>query len=479
MSANIGEKEQSEAGNGLRVVDKLVLHGGCIDFRTLCERVVTEQTRYLVLDLDRTVYFAQNVGELLGWELCGWIGYGPEKYEILSARERKGRFLWGWTKYPFATANYLSLGVRWWAFPGLYYLLMGKVGYRLHRMRRWVYRRLGHEAIESVQRIPRTALMHHLTRVPYETAHMLAERVLERIEADQVITADDVRWLKERYPNLKVVISSASPRPAVAAVAERLGIDDYLFSQVEEQGGYPSSPSLLKRAFLLFQMPRRISPPHPSEHNAGRNKIRNLRRRYPDFDRVETVGITDTGYGEDHTWAEYFTRVADINSADPFPPLVKAGSPVEEIHSACVLTRSERDGLAVGQPIAPERSRIPETRVYTRNELEQLFGERVSALSRMIEQAMRLEGELSQAARQIHERLGEVSREMEQAVQRFNAAEQEARRQALASVRRLMRRHDALEAQYRRLVQPVSQVFYEVGRQREEARRQVARHAAS
>jgi hypothetical protein len=62
----------------------------------------------------------------------------------------------------------------------------------------------------------------------------------------------------------------------------------------------------------------------------------------------EVIGISDTWHGEDHCWADHFTRVIDVNSTSPFPPLVVADSPLREIHSAQLLTQHERERRADG-----------------------------------------------------------------------------------------------------------------------------------
>jgi hypothetical protein len=48
----------------IRAVEHLVLHREPISFRELCQRAVPEETRYLILDLDRTVHLGRNMGEL-------------------------------------------------------------------------------------------------------------------------------------------------------------------------------------------------------------------------------------------------------------------------------------------------------------------------------------------------------------------------------------------------------------------------------
>ena len=55
-----------------RVAERLVIHGAPVDFRELCRRTVPANTRYLVLDLDRTLHLGRNMGELLGFEVAAW-----------------------------------------------------------------------------------------------------------------------------------------------------------------------------------------------------------------------------------------------------------------------------------------------------------------------------------------------------------------------------------------------------------------------
>jgi hypothetical protein len=101
------------------------------------------------------------------------------------------------------------------------------------------------------------------------------------------------------------------------------------------------------------------------------------------------VGISDTSRGEDHCWAQHFTRVVDINSPTPFPAIVSSASPLREVHSATVLSKHERDRRASGQhgyldprraKLAPSRSRLE----LTREDLERRVGrvlDRVNALA--------------------------------------------------------------------------------------------------
>jgi hypothetical protein len=111
--------------------------------------------------------------------------------------------------------------------------------------------------------------------------------------------------------------------------------------------------------------------------NGGRAKLAALRARYPELRSggAVTVGISDTGYGEDHCWTEAFTHVADVNSRSPFPPLVAAASPLRGIWSAPLLTRAEREAKARGErwldPRRPQRA--AGVREFRRDELERLL----------------------------------------------------------------------------------------------------------
>src|SRR5512134_3466604 len=104
-----------------RAAERLVIHGEPVDFRELCLRTVPANAKYLVLDLDRTLHLARNMGELLGWEVVAWHAYGAEHLAAAEARRSGGRFFVDWRK-PLAALRYLLLGARLWAYPGLFYL---------------------------------------------------------------------------------------------------------------------------------------------------------------------------------------------------------------------------------------------------------------------------------------------------------------------------------------------------------------------
>ncbi len=339
----------------LRVVDRVVLHEGPIEFASLAERVITERTRYVVLDLDRTVHLGRNMGELLGWELGALRAYGPEELERMEAERSTGRLIFD-ARRPLGSLRYLAHGARTWALPGLYYLFFGKIPARSDRLRAWTFRRFGAEPVRTVQRVPQNALMALLADVPAPTLRSLAERVWDRHAPDEVIRREDLDALRARFPELRVIITSASPTVVVELACEKLGADAFESSQ-------------------------------PGRINSGPAKIRHLEARFPDVldPDCESVGITDTGYGEDHCWSEHFTRVVDVNSDAPFAPIVSARSPLREVHSAHLTTSRERRLRALGilEWMDPRRPLPPraDARVLGRGELS----ERLSDLHEELE----------------------------------------------------------------------------------------------
>ncbi len=300
----------------LRVVDKWVDHGAPRPFRDALQEVISPQTRYVVFDLDRTMHLGHNMGELLGWELCAHQAYGREGVARLEAG-RKGRFALDWA-HPLKLAHYLSIGARVWAYPGLYYLLWGKMADRHRWLGRRAFRRFGPEPMRTVQRVPQLALMSHLESASQDVLRQLALQVWQRYAPDQVVHAFDIQWIRERAPDAKIIISSASPQPTVEVAAELLGADAAIFSTL-------------------------------TAINSGTAKLERLLHRYEDMASAEVVGITDTGYGEDHCWSHHFTRVVDLNSDRPFGALVPAASPVQEVHSVRALTAEETARRAAGE----------------------------------------------------------------------------------------------------------------------------------
>jgi hypothetical protein len=463
-----------------RVVDRLVIHGEPITFRELCQRAVPEETRYLILDLDRTVHLGRNMGELLGWELCAHQGYGLDRLREVEARRAPGRFFLDWRR-PASMLRYLAITARTWALPGLFYFFCGKLPAYLEFTRRVSFRVFGPEPVATVQQVPQTVLLHQLSMVPISTLRMLALRVWRRYGGDQVIEREDLDWLRSRCPQLRIVIASASPQPSLEVAAEALGVDDIVYSTVEEHAGYLSSPYQLGRLFQVGE-PRRMAGPGQVRINSGRAKVETLLARYPDLaDRgVVSVGISDTGYGEDHCWAEHFTRVIDVNSSTPFQPIVPAASPVREIHSAAVLTRSERARRAGGEATYLDPRRPPRTlpdHVFTETELIERLAQATDGAEALACRFEECAHDLADSRRLIRDEVKEVKSRIEVIVTAFNEASGRERQTAVALLRRELRETRALRRRLARRERPLSEIACALSRLLATSRAELARVA--
>ncbi len=288
---------------------------------------------------------------------------------------------------PLRSLRYVVHGARTWAGPGLYYLLFGKIPARSDRMRRWTFRRFGAEPVRAVQRVPQNALLTLLADVPRATLRGLAERVWDRHLPEQVIQRAELDALRARFPGLRVIITSASPRVVVEVARDRLGADAIESSEL-------------------------------GRINSGRAKMARLFRRFPDMGdpEIETVGMTDTGYGEDHCWAEHLTRVVDVNSDTPFSPIVGARSPLRELHSAALITNRERAARDAGEDgwMDPRRPRPPRDgrRVLSRPELVERLGDLLAQLETLAEQPQSNAWRIASLLREARERLEEEPREL-------------------------------------------------------------------
>jgi len=314
-----------------RPVERFVDHGAPLAFRELLTDALPAQTRYVVFDLDRTIHFGRNIGELLGWELCAYQTYGPDTLARMEEQRGTSRFLFDFAQ-PRVLARYLYQGARRWARPGLHYLVWGKMAARREPLRRLSYRRFGTEPVSVVQRGPQQTLISHMQEATSEELSTLSRRLLARHTPDQVIEREDIAHIRELFPGVQIILASASPVEVVQAAAEMLGMDGFTGST-------------------------------PDHINSGAAKVEHLRERYPEMfaPGVVSVGFTDTGYGEDHVWAEHFHTVVDVNSDTPFPPLVTAASPLRALHSARVLTRTEKARRAAGEAdyVDPRRLALP------------------------------------------------------------------------------------------------------------------------
>lgn len=349
----------TSASSPNRLVDRLVHHGEVASFRELCTRVLTPKTRYLVLDLDRTIHLGRDLGEDLGWELCAYQGYGREHFGRIEDRQESGKFLLDW-EHPRKTARYLARSLRIWAYPGAYYGLWGKAAARLDWLRRRGFRYFVGDPVRAAQRVPQITLLRHLQTTSEDVLRELAQHVWHRHEADQVIDREDLAWVRAQWPQIEVVLSSASPKSIVEVAGDALGVDHIHYSTL-------------------------------GRINSGEAKVQRLRElcdRVGDSD-VEVVGISDTSRGEDHCWAQHFTRVVDINSPTPFPAIVSSDSPLLEVHSATLLTKHERERRAAGhtgyldarrEKLAPTQTKLE----LTREDLERRLGwlvERINAVA--------------------------------------------------------------------------------------------------
>lgn len=343
------------SGSATRVVDRVWISREPLAFRELCDRAIPPETRLIVLDLDRTLHLDRNMGELLGWEISAYRGYGPSYLTELEPRRGAGRMALSFRR-PLATFRYLWRSGRVWALPGLYYLLWAKIASRVRWLRRWAFARFGPEPIHAVQRLPQDVLFSQIASIPAALVRELAARVWARHAPDQTVEREDLDWLRRRCPAARIVLSTASPLEVAVVAGRELGFDDVIAST-------------------------------PGRINGGRAKLAELRARYPDLGTpgAVTVGISDTGYGEDHCWTEAFTHVVDVNSRTPFPPLAPAPSPLRAVFSALVLTRAEKEARARGSArLDPRRGRVtPGARAFEPGELQALLAAAVSAMDRL------------------------------------------------------------------------------------------------
>jgi len=347
----------SEQSSAMRVVDRFVDHGAPLSFRELCASVLDAEHDYLVLDLDKTTHLGRNLGELLAWELCAYEAYGESGTERPVRRWFGGRVLVEWSK-PAQLVGYLGAGARRWALPGIHYLVWGKLASRIPSIRRLAYRRFGPNPTSAVQRGPQMVALTHLATADEPLLLKLAHRVWRRHAPDQVISREDLDWVRARCPGIEIILSSASPKPMLDVAVEQLGADQASYSTAE-----------------------RI--------NSGKAKIERLREICPRlFDPdVNAVGITDTSYGEDHCWTEHFACVVDINSPTPFPPIVPQASPARAVHSATVLTREEqrrRNNGDAGYLDLRRKNQAPTEKVeLDREALRNLLGDLLSEINRL------------------------------------------------------------------------------------------------
>ncbi len=307
-----------------RVVDHVWISRHPVAFRELCERAIPPETRLVVLDLDRTLHLDRNMGELLGWEISAYRGYGPCYLTDIEPRRAAGRMALS-VRRPLATLRYLWRAGRVWAGPGLSYLLWGKIASRVPWLRRWAFARFGPEPVQAIQRQPQDVLFAQIASLPGEVVRELAARVWARHAPDQTVEREDLAWLRRRCRAARIVLSTASPREVAEVAARELGFDEAIAST-------------------------------PGRINGGRAKLAELRARFPELGAPGevTVGISDTGYGEDHCWSEAFTLLVDVNSRTPFPPI----APAARRSGPSTPPRSSPGPRRRPDPAAPSRSTL-------------------------------------------------------------------------------------------------------------------------
>ncbi len=470
------------SGRGLarhfRPVDRFVHHGSLIGFQQLCRAAIPTSTRYLVFDLDRTLHLARNMGELLGWETGAYHSYGADHLAAVEQDRGAGRFLLDPSR-PVALSKYVYRGARSWAYPGLFYLLWGRIAGATPVTRRMRARRFGAEAYLYIQTLPSLALLHDLAGMELDEARELSARVFRRQSDDQVVHRSDIDWIRQRCPGIQIILSSASPQPVVEAAARELGIDATVYMESEVADGRISAPFHMSRVFLHAKQPHRISPPSAYRVNSGRAKIERLVERFPDILQSETVGITDTWHGDDHSWAQHFTRVVDINSISPFPPLVAADSPVREIHSAQVLTRGERERRDRGETdyMSPRRRRIAVERACDLDRAAIM--ERVSEVAEdaqiFASRHASLRADLASGIESLEAEAERTLSLVDDVVAAYNDADDRGRGRWLQSLGKLMRKYGAVRRRRARLERPLSEISLELSRTLALSRTQLTR----
>jgi hypothetical protein len=468
-------------GRHVRLVERVCIHGRPRPFAELIDELVPADARFVVMDFDRTVHLGRNLGELLGWELGAHLAYGEDQRQAMEPQRSRGRFALD-LRNPRGALRYVQLGYRMWADAGLYYLLWGKlpgVSGLLDRLR---FRRFGLEPVRAVQSVPQTALLHHLSRVPLALLRRLAEDVWARHEPDQVITASDIAAIRERAPEARIILASASPEPMVALAAELLGVDEVYCTTLDRAGEQLASPV---RWFRRFG--RRLGPPQfslPSRHgiNSSRAKVERLVAAHPDIlePGTVTVGISDTGYGEDHCWADFFTHVVDLNSDSPFPPFVAAGSPLREVRSAFALSRDEL-AHREQQPdyLDPRRNPLPSgcDVTFERDELARLLDHDARAIETIAARFQAGVGSLEAARRGVEARYQAVQQRLDDVVQRYNRAAEDERPTLLAQLDRLLEQIAERADLLGQVERPLADLAHSLHRLREAAQQKLLTEA--
>ena len=447
----------------LRFVDRWLLGRRPIEAHELLQEVVDSSTRYLVLDLDKTIHKNRNIGELLGWELNAYRSYGVH-YQQLAQHRYQGRklvFLW---HHPLGLLKYFWRGLRLWAFPGLYYLIYGKVLFHFPLTRSWIYRRFGPDPIAVIQEFPRQVLLHEMARYPKSLLRQLTENLWQRFAADQVFEKRHFETLKRRHPQLKIILSSASPEVVLQVAKEKLAVDHIHYTAIEASEQFYLPPTSFLGSLYRFRRPMVFAKPDSMEPNASLNKVQRLAKAYPDFlqPSVVKVGISDTSHGEDFYWSTVFTRLVDVNSPQPFSPIVAEDSPLQDLISCQLMSQSERRRYLYDEASASGiESNAPDEQesfqIVTRSELARLLLPVLQRCqSRYVEYVRGL-----LALRPVLGRLISQSRSLRlrlsRAVQRYNRASDQRKKSCFVEVSHLVRDEQSLYQKMLCVLKPLSE----------------------
>lgn len=417
---------QGDDGSFVRLVESHAVYGGGMDFPDLCRKMIRPDTRYLVLDLDGTFHKRLNLGVFLGYELSAYQAYGLDY--LLKVEKNRGLSPFVLKRRDAAgKARYAKIGATRWLVPGAIYYSLARLGWTNHAVRRNLRRSLGPFAMDRLLSLMRLGLMHQLAQVPLSDARLLVQSLWRRYADLTVIEPEHIASLREEFPGLRIIVSSASPSVCLGVVRENYPVHDVINLEIEVKNGRTSTPHLLHPVFGHGK-PARIAPPASLKENAAQMKIDRIVERYPDFlaPGVHTVGITDTKHGEDQSFAEAFKCVADINSPDPFSPLVSALSPLREIHSARVLTRREKREVQRGGG---------QGRTFFHDELSRLLGDDRAAAQRRAGTCYSLYRGATVELSDFTERIDALHAEISSGVEAYNSASPRGKNAALKNLR--------------------------------------------
>lgn len=458
----------------MRVIQKLTLHGAPLSFRELSKRTIPKDADYLVLDVDHTTHLHRNLGELLGWEICAQSAYGQETLDRINLERAPGRMLLLKDK-PLASLKYLTQATKDWALPGLFYLVWAKWLTSLKSTRPLAYLRFGLEPRKGIQAVPQHRLLEQLSDLPLSSLRHMADRVWKRHQEDQVITREDLAWLRKRCPGLTIILSSASPQPILEAASRHLDVDHIFYTRVEEHDGFLSHPASAYGR-TSRKIPRRISPPEKQRVNSRENKISALEEHFPDIFKpwTQTVGMTDTGYGEDHCWANHFDVVVDMNSTDPFPPIVDTASPCRHIHSADVLSQKEHaqrlKGYANFRDSRRHTSNAPNAQLFLGDELEKILGPHLAKINQLTKTFQRREDALAPTLSSAAKNIKDAQLQLNRIVNEFNCAVGPEKKEVFFAFRKHTRAASRISAKLTKRLRPLSLLNCQISNVLEEAR---------